>query len=632
VRSHSLYIGSTSAATTTSFSSEISVNETATAVLAHTFVSAEAADSVTVTAVKGSAFAGDVKFVLSDSSTSRLSTAEPYYTDAGGDAGEDLVADGTGKIMVGQYAANNVTSVNIADSGSSGTDTTIKTTLSLRLIAPSVAGTYTVEIGTLVYSQGFAEATGPSVTWTIKVNALDTKATAASTVTTRPGNDMIATGTAEGTDSAVSVSRSAAVTVVDPAATIWVIQKNGAGTANESVVATITSGPGFLAASDSAVRATADKSITVKNEWTAIDYDATPIFLWSDGVAGVTTITVTTTSGLLLGTETVTFYGNVAKIAKDITYANVIRSGGFETTVLDIYATDTAGNPRPGLSFGLVSSNTTVVSSRSIAADTCTDLNSDGLPGYYTCAATTTVSSKSGDSATLTWRVVDPAVTTSTAYFTLEHAVKLGGNPSTVTLTLDKASYSPGEKMILTAKAVDSSGNQVWDGASAPSGITWNKSISGTLTMTKYYDGVSTSRKQSLLGDPRVFIPGNDVYVPNASGQFTGTLNYGTLGDKVATVTATVGDDAATAAASAATDAALEAIDAANAATDAANLAAEAADAATVAAEEARDAADAATAAVEALATEVATLMAALKAQITTLANTVAKIAKKVKA
>ena len=231
----------------------------------------------------------------------------------------------------------------------------------------------------------------------------------------------------------------------------------------------------------------------------------------------------------------------------------------------------------------------------------------------------------------MTYRVVNPAVTTSTAYFTLDRAVTLGGSASTVTLTSDKETYDPGEKMIVTATAVDSSGNPVWDGATGPSGVVSNKSLGGTLTMNLYYGGKSTSQVRSAL-DPRSFTGGNDIYAPNASGKFTLTYTYGTLSEKVATLTKTVGDDATTAAANAASDAAAEAIDAANAATDAANLAAEAADAATVAAEEARDAADAATAAVEALATEVATLMAALKAQITTLANTVAKIAKKVKA
>jgi len=204
----------------------------------------------------------------------------------------------------------------------------------------------------------------------------------------------------------------------------------------------------------------------------------------------------------------------------------------------------------------------------------------------------------------------------------------MGGLPVTFTITTDKASYEPGEKMKITVTAKDASGNTPYDLAAGPS-LTANKSTGGTISMSSYIGGVSTSNARD---DDGTVTDSSNLFAPAASGKFLITGQDGQTTPVTVTATATVSDDAATAAASAATDAALEAIDAANAATDAANLAAEAADAATVAAEEARDAADAATAAVEALATEVATLMAALKAQITTLANTVAKIAKKVKA
>jgi len=377
------------------------------------------------------------------------------------------------------------------------------------------------------------------------------------------------------------------------------------------------SGPAFVN-TDSGTRPTAGTAITVRNlgpEGATYSYAGlTPIFVWSNGTAGTATITVSTVSGTVLGTETVKFYGNVTTIVVDTTYRKVLRNGGYTAqSTIDIYATDAASIPVPGLSWGLVSSNTAAVSSATSGA--CTDLNSDGYPGYYSCTADTTATSTSGLAATLTYRVVNPNITTSTAYYTLDHAVTLGGSASTVTLTTDKSTYAPGEKMIITATAVDSSGNQVFDGATAPSGLVANKSLGGTVTMNTYYDGKSTSQVRSVL-NPRDFTGGNNIYAPNASGAFTLTYVYGTYSEKTATVTATVGDDSATAAANAASDAAAEAIDAANAATDAANLAAEAADAATVAAEEARDAADAATAAVEELATQVATVICALRAAI----------------
>jgi hypothetical protein len=289
-----------------------------------------------------------------------------------------------------------------------------------------------------------------------------------------------------------------------------------------------------------------------------------------------------------------------------------------------VKATDSAGNVVQDVDPSIISSDVAVITSGS-----CTDASSGVSDGLSACSVTSAVGSTSGGTATLTIRTLDPEGNGVDEYLTATYTVTLGGSVATQTVAFDKSSYDPGEAMVITITAKDSSGNPVYDGASAAT-LTANKAIGGTISMSTYIGGVSTSATRSATTD--LVTNSSNLFAPAASGEFrvsgTGTDAAATF----LTATATVGDDAATAAAAAASDAALEAIDAANAATDAANLAAEAADAATVAAEEARDAADAATAAVEALASEVATLMAALKAQITTLAKTVAKIAKKVKA
>jgi hypothetical protein len=216
-----------------------------------------------------------------------------------------------------------------------------------------------------------------------------------------------------------------------------------------------------------------------------------------------------------------------------------------------------------------------------------------------------------------------------------------------LTVAFDKATYSPGERAVITYTATDAANKAV--ATAALTGLTplsnqtmsdvTTASITGTNSGASPYGVLGTG----FRGFMDTGIETRVVTMPTFGGKVTLTNTFATFGSTTGerttvTAEATVVDPnstaiaGSTAAAEAATDAAAEAIDAANAATDAANLAAEAADAATVAAEEARDAADAATAAVEELATQVATLMAALKAQITTLANTVAKIAKKVKA
>ena len=615
----------------------ITLGETATATITHTFTNlGDVNDSVTIVGVVTSSNAstsGKIAMRVSDSYTSIANDA------TGANSPQYLILpnSGAGETATNVAAGGDLASTNrsnrLADSLTVGyvgsANRSIGTVIGVDLYNPTAAGTYAITFYTLTSTGGAtAVSATPSVTWTVTVTAPTRTATAASTSTLREGEFASATaapfsGTAEGTDSSVVVAATASATDTEAEATILVLQKNGTttNTALESMTVTVT-GPAYVGVSGSA-RDTSNKAITVQDD--VVD-ESESIFIWSDGNEGTATITVTTVSGVVIDTHTVTFYGDAAAISVAGLTKKVLRAGGFSNSgAFTIAVKDASGLTVTNESVDWTSSNGAIVANGDCASYSA-------AAGGYVCAPTTTVGSTSGQSVVLTARVGDPATTVTTDYITVEVGTfTLGGSISTVTLTTDKATYSPGDAMVVTATAVDSSGNPTYDGQAGPTWISSTKSLGGTLTMNAYYDGKSTSGTRSGL-DVRVIRNANTVFAPNASGVFTLQGVYGTDNAKSASVSATVGDDAATAAANAATDAAAEAIDAANAATDAANLAAEAADAATVAAEEARDAADAATAAVEALATEVATLMAALKAQITTLANTVAKIAKKVKA
>jgi hypothetical protein len=514
------------------------------------------------------------------------------------------------------------------------------TVLQLKLYNPTKAGTYTVSVYTQVSNAGatLVSAT-PSVTWTVTVTEPTRTAAASSTVSLRQvGAALNSTtspfdGTKEGTDSQTIMAVNDDEDDSLPEFTLNTIQKSAVSTntAQESYTVTVT-GEAWVTAASTTARPTASsgsKYLTMAHPNSATV--ASQVAVWSTGTAGTATITVTTASGLLLATKTVTFYGDVATLAVSTSlYQNkIVRAGGFSTGgEFFVTAKDAAGNAVRDVNPTVVSSNVAV-----IASGSCLDASSGVSDGTHACTLTSAIGSTSGQSATITIRIPDPAVATATAaagpYVSTTYEVTLGGSVATEVITLDKTSYDPSGYMVITVTAKDASGNPVWDGATAPT-LTSNKSLGGTITMTTYRAGVATSATRSATTG--LVTNDKNLGAPASSGSFMISGLSTATGTPAISVTGTVGDDAATAAANAASDAAAEAIDAANAATDAANLAAEAADAATVAAEEARDAADAATAAVEALATEVATLMAALKAQITTLANTVAKIAKKVKA
>ena len=659
----------------------ITLGESATATLTHNFVNlGSAQDSVVLRAIVTSAnstSAGSIYLSVTDSFTSTANDAtaanSPRYSYGGqpfqtigaiadsntlgiatsgvvnaGLAGSSIISGVYARIYDANQAFKSTTygsardSITIsggaADSNTVGTaNRNNGTVLQLKLYSPTQAGTYTVSVYTQKSDAGVALVSDtPAVTWTVTVTAADGTAAASSTNTLRQ-EDQSSTapfgGTAEGTDSQTIMAAVGSALDVTPEFTLLTIQKSATSTntAAESYTVTV-SGQAYITRSDATARPTSATGVKyLKMLHANSSTVASEVFIWSTGTSGTATITTTTDAGLVLGTKTVTFYDDVATLAvsTSLFQNTIIRAGGYSSgTAFYVTAKDSAGNAVQDVNPTVVSSDVSV-----ITGGTCTDISGAVSDGTHACSLTSAVGSVSGGAATITIRTPDPAVATSTAaagpWISTTYAVTLGGSVSTEVITLDKTSYDPSGYMVVTVTAKDSSGNPVWDGATAPT-LSSNKALGATITMTTYRGGVATSATRSATTG--LVTNDKNLGAPASSGSFMISGISGNTAGSAISVTATVGDDAATAAANAASDAAAEAIDAANAATDAANLAAEAADAATVAAEEARDAADAATAAVEALATEVATLMAALKAQITTLANTVAKIAKKVKA
>ena len=616
----------------------ITLGESATATLTHNFVNlGSAQDSVVLRAIvtsSNAASAGTIYLSVTDSFTSTANDASggnsPDYN-FGGVGGDGSNAGTVFKSTTYGAARESVTISDATANRNNGT------TLQLKLYNPTLAGTYVVSVYTQTSDSGAALVSAtPSVTWTVTVTEPTRTAAASSTATLRqgsPGTTAPFSGTAEGTDSQTIMDAVSSALDVTPEFSLYTIQKSAisTNTAQESYTVTVT-GQAYITQSGATARPTAAtgvKYLMVKHDNS--ETVASEVEIWSTGTAGTATITVTTASGLVLATKTVTFSDDVSALALSTTaYQNkIIRAGGFASgTAFTVTTKDANGNAVRDASLTVVSSNVAA-----ITGGACTDASSGVVDGTYTCVLNSAVGSTSGMSATITVRMPDPAVTTATdaagPYLSLTYDVTLGGSVSTEVITLDKTSYDPSGYMVVTVTAKDASGNPVWDGATAPT-LTSNKALGGTITMTTYRAGVAVSATRSATTG--LVTNDKNLGAPASSGSFMISGISGNTAGSAISVTGTVGDDGATAAANAASDAAAEAIDAANAATDAANLAAEAADAATVAAEEARDAADAATAAVEALATEVATLMAALKAQITTLANTVAKIAKKVKA
>jgi hypothetical protein len=153
------------------------------------------------------------------------------------------------------------------------------------------------------------------------------------TVTTAPTLDTVAASAtsilnAGETNSAtadVTVTASKAANTSTAAATIKVSLLNAAGSAvtAESYTATV-SGPGLLGSgtfsstNNNGADATG-RAITVKN--------GDVVGVYADGTSGVSTVTISSAAGKVLATETLTFFGDAAKIVTTVKKSVIATTG-----------------------------------------------------------------------------------------------------------------------------------------------------------------------------------------------------------------------------------------------------------------------------------------------------------------
>jgi hypothetical protein len=468
--------------------------------------------------------------------------------------------------------------------------------------APVVSGTYVITFNPYnmdsLTARSTVAARAAAVTWTVTVPS-QTVGDATSTLVTR------AAGVTTGSAATVSVASGSSTA---QAATIEVtpLIASVATTGSTIITATIT-GPGTVGVGSTGdVASSGLKTATYNKASAGIGY----VTIWADGTSGTSSVAISV-NGTAVGTATVTFTGAVATVTATLVKP-VIAAGSTATAgVITLVAKDANGNGVSGSTFYAVSSGSSIVST-------------SVTTGSAGAASISLVGKVAGTNTVTIQNVAAGSTATISAGSTL--SVRVGSNvESSVTMTLDKATYAPGDQATITVTIKDAAGNAVVDGtyAAFAADVTSTRAMSaGTLPTASIAVGSTVGVKTYL------------VNVPNSEGAFTisalpgaGMLGAGSAVaiSATATVVPSAASTATTEAAQTAADAAAEATDAANAATDAANAAAEAADAATAAAQDAADA-------VAALSAQVATLISGLKAQLTALTNLVIKIQKKVKA
>jgi hypothetical protein len=483
--------------------------------------------------------------------------------------------------------------ITIATGGKSATvaaGTAGTTTDSDFRVSTPTAGTVTVSIFDQAQAGIYSTTALATVTITVNSAAVNGSLDAASSTAT-----MTASGSGSNL-SADALSLTGPRTANNTVASIAVSLAAAAGTLASTTATTISiEGPGLLVVSNGTTNATG-RSVTETGSDGTFD-----VAVKGDGSSGVATVKIV--NGAFSATRTITFYGSVASYT--VTAKNsYLAVGVTDSQVFTVLAKDAAGVTVPGATV-YVSSSSTATATVSAASLTT---NSDGAT-----ASDVGATGVAAGSAVITVGNAVSAPTVSATY-TL-NIVKAG--IASVTLSFDKAEYTPGEKATITVTAKNADAALVGDATYATFFTT------AGITSSANLNGYTADASVATTSGVKTYT----VYMPLAAGPVTISATLGAsvataIQATVVTATTTVLTDGI---AQAAADAAAEATDAANAATDAANAAAEAADAATAAAQDAADA-------VAALSTQVSEMINALKKQITALTNLVIKIQKKVKA
>ena len=400
-----------------------------------------------------------------------------------------------------------------------------------RNVSAPAAGEYKVKITPAAIGVGpLVNATAQTIT--ITVTTASSASTLVSAATSTVYMQSAATSDADvklaAQDSTIVALKTASVSSV---AKVWVAALNAASAAPsnmESITATI-SGAGTLG-----VSAPLGRSININTNTDMLN-------VYPDGNSGVGTITLTSAAGVLLSTKTVTFSGTVAtKFAASTiasTDSSVIAVAG--TTKVSVLAQDASSNLVSGLAAGTdywaFSSDTTVAT---VSNATTTYSATTGYSVIVTGVKAGTTQIVFGNASTLAASTIKSVAA----------VVRVGtATPSNVTVTTDKASYAPGEKISVTVTILDSTGLAVV-GATSYAGIFSSTGITSNITLSSSsLPATSAVADYSNTSNTKVYT----AYAPLAGGpvtlSYTGGTGLATANQVAKTVTFSVTDSGAAA-------------------------------------------------------------------------------------
>jgi len=329
-----------------------------------------------------------------------------------------------------------------------------ETAASSGLFSSTASNTVTITVGTAAVAGGINATTSTAV--------MNAAATWSST-----------------TEATVTASRTASTTPV-AAIKVTLAQTAGAITTTTAVTTSIT-GSGSLYLNDNNDHTTSviGTGRSLSSTIAGINAETFYVMVAPDGNSGVGTVTIT--AGTYTATKTVTFYGSAASY-KATTILNATANGATTNDAVIVCAADSAGIAVPSSTIYAYSGDTTVAtvatSGSTVSSAVVEDLNGatgdttpkEIDPTLYVGAkaigcigfAVVGLSQTTKSSVVLTF---GNAATQATSTVTTTATVNVGSvAATTATLTTDKTTYAPGEKMTVTLTLKDSAGRLVGAG------------------------------------------------------------------------------------------------------------------------------------------------------------------------
>jgi len=253
--------------------------------------------------------------------------------------------------------------------------------------------------------------------------------------------------------------------------------------------------------------------------------------LCSDGTSGVGTVTISVTDAAgvttVLGTKTITFYGTVATLTATVLQGiatpgvangNKSQNAATQATLaltpaVVVVAKDANGVVVPGLTVTGKPADLTIVASSATDGGVNGTTDKNG-PGYYNFDVTGGAAANVGKSTTIVYStIVSSTLTISSAPVT----IALAGTPATVTMTLDKTSYTPGAPVVITVTAKDAAGNAAASG-------TYANLFAGASTLGGAITGSTPGASVEINGGAKTFT----AFAPGTAGTYVVSNKFGT--------------------------------------------------------------------------------------------------------